>query len=200
MKLISSLFFSFVIFCSLYAQEQHTEAHKVTISRKNFYFETKFDFNANAGYLGHVIRDHISLVRNYTAYNKLGKIISSAYARWGAYSPASTSIDVYDENEVILGVIDATLLFTYSPAQYYFYDSEGIAIGIADLDLNKTSFTITDPSNSNHVIALLYRNIRNDTIDTWEMEIIDSGFIDLRLLMTFGAFVVDTQEKFLEDK
>jgi hypothetical protein len=170
------------------------------ISAKKYYHETRFEVNSDLGYLGNFVKASTVKVRkNYAFYNPSGLLRSKAYTSLFSRTAAMTDVDIYDEEENLIGRIESTF-FTFAPAQFYFYDKQDNAIAIAEMDTNRSAFTLYGPENVRRIIATF--NWENDQMgkDHWSIEIVDPNAIDLRMLISFGAFVVDYQDDFLKQR
>lgn len=182
--------------------QQNECCSKIVISQKDYNFETNFDVDSEHGHLGYISQSSFSLRKNYTFYDRDGLVSASAYSRllsFGTIRQAATVMDVYDGEGKQVGLIEGTLIFTTAPAKFYFYDSKNKVVGIAYMDKNRSSFTVYDPVNDKRIIASYNRIFERDVLDHWEIEVIDTKSIDLKVLVSFGAFAIDTQEQFRED-
>lgn len=183
-------------------EHHHPRPHQIIVTKKDYNFEEDFDIDSDMGHLGNVVQSSFSLRKNYSYYNHHGDLVSSAYVRmmsFGSLMNSATVMDVYDASGTQVGLIEGTLIFTMAPAKFYFYDAHGEVRGIAYLDNDKCSYTVYHPHHNQKIIASFNRVFIRDAQDYWIIDVIDPEAIDPRLLVSFGAFAVDTQATFRPD-
>jgi uncharacterized protein YxjI len=181
--------------------DHHFSFNQLTISKHDYTLEDHFDVDSNHGHIGNVVQSSFSLRKNYAYYDWHGNLESSAYVRFlsfGTLFTSATAMDIYDAKGSPIGEIEGSF-FTFSPAKFYFYDGHNVLKGIAYLDNDRSSFTIYHPEHFQKIIAIYSRIFVRDVQDWWVVDIIDSEAIDYRVLISFGAFAVDTQGEYKED-
>ena len=180
------------------------KGEEINIYQKNYRFKTVFEMESKQSPKGSIqksvwrwlkpLRDTYDIYDtegNWQATG-IGRIFCLGFFRaWGA------EFDVYDPQGARIGVIDGQVVTTES-AKYSIYNAEGKRVGIAYMDLTSAGFSIVDPDNSSHILAILRRNFIPDQIDTWTVSIHDET-IDPRIIKVFTAFAVDKQGFFKAD-
>lgn len=189
--------------CTAFAEAKPKEdALKFDVIQKDYMFSTVFEFNSPDDFLGSVVKSVFRIRTNYDLYDKNGNYESVGICRiltLGVLYAWGTEVDVYDPNDAYLGMIDGQVV-TGAGAKFSIYNGAAERVGIAYLDWGNSGFTIVDPDNESRHIASLKRNFIEGVIDTWSVAVYDRKAIDLRLIKTFAAFAVDSQEHFAEDK
>jgi hypothetical protein len=185
---------------------QHFNSHEnikqIRITKRDYRFEEDFDVDSDFGHLGSIVQSSFSLRKNYSFYDHEGNAIFYAYGRvfsLGSLITSATVLDVYDHmGQNLVGSFEGALLTLY-PSKFYFYDFSGICIGIAYMDNDKCSFVIYHPTHSQKILAIYTRVFVENVQDWWQIDIVEPGAIDWRLLISFGAFAVDTQAEYRAD-
>lgn len=185
-----------------YDEHRHLHSRQLTITKRDYILEDNFDVDSDQGHLGNVIQNSVSFRKNYHYYNHHGDLISSAYVKipsLGSLMTSATVMSVYDSQERLVGTIEGCLM-TLSPATFYFYDNHNNFKGTADMAKDRCSFNIYHAHHSQKIVAALNRAFVRDVQDWWTVDIIDAEAIDPRLLISFAAFVVDTQVEYKKDQ
>jgi hypothetical protein len=184
-----------------YDEHSHIHSRQITITKRNYTLEENFDIDSDQGHLGNVVQNSLSLRKNYTYYNHHGDLASSAYVKipsFGSLITSATVMSVYDSRDRVIGTIEGSLM-TFSPAKFYFYDANNNLKGIAYMDNDRCSFNIYHAYHTQKLLATLNQIFVRDVQDWWTVDIIDSEAIDPRVLISFGAFAVDTQAEYRKD-
>jgi hypothetical protein len=172
---------------------------KYTITENPYRFSTYFEMDGES-YEGRVIKSSISVRTVYDFYDESGDYVAQGICRllsMGSICSWARTIDIYDAAGNYIGLIDGTA-FTTAKASYNFYDGNGTYLGVAYLNLDCSSFLLTDAKE--RTLATLKRKFVDRAIDHWEVNLYDRNSIDLRLFKIFSAFAIDHQEYFKEDK
>lgn len=158
--------------------------------------------HSDKGFIGSVSKSTLRVRTNYDLYDSKGNYEGVAICRiltLGSIYSWAREMDIYDQNKMYVGLIDGQAA-TAAGAKFSIYNAEGTCVGIAYLDLNKSSYTIVDPKNDRHHLASFKRNFIKDTVDHWDVAVYDKDCIDIRIIKIFAAFAVDTQNDFKKDK
>jgi hypothetical protein len=185
----------------VYAATKNQKKLSFEVHQKNYTFSTCFEMNSGDQPLGSIVKSCFSIRTNYILYDHLGNYEGDGVCRLftlGAFRSWGTEIDVYDKNDVKIGLIDGQVA-TSAAAKFSIYNAEGNRVGIAYLDLSKSGFTIVDPENENHLLVSYKRNFVQDTIDHWDVVVYEKDVIDIRIIKVFAGFCVDTQKNFKKD-
>lgn len=184
-----------------YASSTFAEPYKVTIHESLFTLTDYYEIDSTAGPQGNLIKTKLSLWTNYQYYDQAGQHAAAAYLRifsLGSLYTWAGVLDVYDSNENRIGLIEGAIL-TLLPSKFSFYNANNELVGMAYMDQDCMGFTLSDPKNETKTIANYRRIFEKDVIDHWVITINDSDAVDLRLLYSFGAFVLDNQSDFRKD-
>lgn len=179
----------------------HPILRQIKISKRDYALQENFDVDSESGHLGNVVQSSLSIRKNYKYYNHHGELVSSAYLKlpsFGSLMTKATVLNVYDARDRFIGSVEGAII-TWSPSQFYFYDADGKLKGTAYMDNDRCSFTIYHPKHEQKILATYNRVFVRDVQDWWMVDIIDPEAIDPRLLITFGAFAVDTQGEYRKD-
>lgn len=195
------LVFSFVF--SLSAQSQFylpVCPIEVTIDKSQLDYLSYFPVDSSEGYLGNIIKRIHKTKTEYKYYDPSGQhVFLKASTRIFSLSHLftwATEIDLYDTYDQPLGSIEGAI-FTFSPAQFKFYDASKQLLAIAYMDVSRMGFTVV--SADDQPIAHLRRVFIPQQTDYWTLTIYDDRCLPPEFLMLFGAFAADTQESFRID-
>lgn len=172
-----------------------------TITEHPYRFSTYFDMHNAKGYVGRVVKSHLSARTSYDLYDALGNFEGKATVQacsLGALFVWAKDIDVYDEKNEKIGFIDGEALTTAS-AKYSFYNQKNERVATAYLDYSCSGFILT-AEKGGRTLGLFKRNFVLDVTDFWDIAIYEPEAIDLRLIKAFSAFAIDYQEYFKEDR
>jgi hypothetical protein len=188
---------------NLQHSHQHNHQHHLNfeIHKQNYTFSTYFDCFGDGRFYGTIYKSSFHLTTHYDLYSDHGDYEGQGVCRLltlGAIYDWGREIDLYDKHGDYIGMIDGQLV-TESKAKFSIYDGAGTRVGIAYLDNGSSSFSIIDPNNEFHYLAILKRHFVDDAIDHWNVTVYEKEAIDLRIIKVFAAFAVDSQGSFKED-
>lgn len=200
------LFFSIILFPVSFAfaygvHEDHPYDFVVTKDIYKFSEIYQIKSPLKETYPGSVKKSAFRIRTNYDLSNKDGwqatgitRIVSL-----GSLYPWATDIDVYDTRGVQIGLIDGELA-TLESAKFtmYEYDESGVArvIGAAYANSDFTRFVILTSNSDPRPIAELHRNTADSN---WTVSVHYPEKIDDRMIRIFAGFVIDYEDKFLQD-
>lgn len=174
----------------------------LTLHERQFTFSTYYDIDSDQGSFGNIIKNKLSVRTSYQYFDKQGNNLSYANLRvfsLGSLFTWAAKIDLYDgQTHSSIGMIEGSIL-TFLPSKFSFYNGNGELIGIAYMDATARGLTLVDPKNEACILASYHRIFVDNLTDHWTIAIEDTNAIDLRLLLSFGAFVLDNQSYFRED-
>lgn len=200
--ILLALLLSFVTDPVLATDKSTGSALTFSVRRQDYMFSTVFEISSPVEHIGSVYKSSFSIRTHYDLYDSLGNHESNGICRvltLGVLYSWAREIDVYDAQGMTVGMIDGQLA-TGASAKFSIYNAEGNKAGIAYLDKNGAAFSVVDPANEQRMIASLKRNFVANTLDHWDVTIYDKDAIDMRILKTFAAFAVDSQNDFKKDQ
>ncbi|MBS0621334.1 MAG: hypothetical protein JSR80_00005 [Verrucomicrobia bacterium] len=175
--------------------------HHVEIRPQKFTFSKSYTLDSDIGPQGSVAKSKLSLRTTYQYYNQHGEYVSCAYKRvfsLGSFYTWAGVMDVYDGKGECLGLIEGAIM-TLLPSRFSFYDAGNRLLATAYMDSDALGFSVLDAKNEAKAIAHYRRVFVKDVPDHWIVTINDPTAVDIRLLYSFGAFVVDNQGDFRKD-
>lgn len=202
--LLNQFFISLLILLitfSLSFSAQALNPLHVIMHERLYTFSTHYDIDSDDSLTGSIVKTKLSLRTSYEYYDQEGESVSCAYLRifsLGSLFTWAGVIDVYDAEDERIGLIEGSIL-TFLPSKFSFYNKENTLIGIAYMDADCMGFNICKSSNSIKSIAYFHRIFVHGITDYWTITIVDPQAIDIRMLLSFGAFAIDHQAKFRED-
>lgn len=167
-----------------------------TITEHPYRFSTYFEMEGKEKYEGRVIKSAISVRTVYDLYDKESHFVGQGICRLlslGSVCSWARMIDLYDQNGETIGLIEGRLL-TSAKASYNLYDSTGVIVAVAYLNLDASGFTVHDAKE--RVIVNMRRNFKTNALDSWDITQFDRSTLDERILKLFSAFAIDHQEDF----
>ncbi|HEV8051849.1 MAG TPA: hypothetical protein VGP47_05085 [Parachlamydiaceae bacterium] len=189
------------LYAAFPSQTQTLIPSKVTIHERLYTFSNYFEIDSDVGHQGNLIKTKLALRTNYQYYNHMGQHVSSAYLRLfslGSLCTWAGVLDVYDDIGNRIGLIEGAVV-TLLPSKFSLYGAQNELVGTAYMDHDSMGFTISDAVNESKTIANFRRVFVKDVVDHWEITINDPYAIDIRLVYSFGAFVLDNQNDFRVD-
>lgn len=186
---------------SLFAYSPISIPTQVVIHERLFTFSDYYEIDSDVGSQGNLIKAKLALWTSYQYYDQEGKHAAAAYLRifsLGSLYTWAGVLDVYDGKGDRVGLIEGAIL-TFLPSKFSLYDAQNCLVGTAYMDHDAMGFTVSDPVNEVKTLANFRRVFVKDVTDHWVITINDPEAIDLRLLYSFGAFVIDNQNDFRID-
>ena len=154
---------------------QAAAAHCFVMYERAFVLSDYYYIDSAHGSLGNIVKTKLSFGTNYIYYDQQGEQLAGAYLRvfsLGALFTWASVMDVYDENERVLGRIEGSLM-TFLPSKFYFYSPYEVVIGVAYMDNERMGFTVVDANNEAKIIAQFNRIFVKDVTDHWEIKVND---------------------------
>jgi len=174
---------------------------EVTIHERIFTFSNYYELESDVGFQGNIIKSKLALRTCYEYYDQNGRLAASSYLRalsLGSLYTWAGVLDVYGAEGERIGLIEGAVI-TMLPSKFNLYDGENKLVGTAYMDHDAMGFTISDSVNEMKTLAHLRRIFVKDIVDHWIITLNSQEELDLRLLYSFGAFVLDNQNDFRVD-
>lgn len=197
-SLLSSIFAVLMVSVSTSATAMPVE---FIIQEKQYAFSDCYEIESGGFYQGSLIKSKVALRNTYEFHDQSGVMVSSAYLRilsLGSLYTWAGVLDIYDFEGNTIGCIQGTMLTTL-PAKFSFYNENNELVATAYMDRASLGFNIVDPKNERVSLARMHRIFIKDFVDPWVITMNDGDALDLRLLCSFAAFILDNQSKFRFD-
>lgn len=205
MKKILCILTALFALSSIWLSASLDKSHKrlsLVLHQRQFTFSTYYDIDSDQGSFGNIIKNAVSLRTSYQYFDRHGNNLAYANLRFfslGSLFTWAATMDIYDGQNNDIGLIEGSIL-TLLPSKFCFYNEHSQLVGIAYMDADCLGFTVVDPKNEARIIASFHRVFVENIADHWTISIEDENAIDLRILLSFGAFALDKQAYFREDK